>query len=370
MRRTYSTTGRRTSTIGIPGTGLYSVSYSNSKSKSTSHGYYSHKLNEYEKIADKQFPYEDLYELDEELSKNADESIELFVLFIFVFLGALFLGIFSDFCKTVFLIVSGIIFILYIVSKVKKKKIQDRIKQAEYKNESIEKERRQFIEKKLIEEKERVKRITKTKVNSLEYVPVSLDLAPLTELTTPLTTITTSRLRRNTSALRFTDFVAISIETTGYDYDSDIIQINAVRFSEMKPKSALFSLVKPKKPLKKSINGITNSILEKEPTIEQVLPNLETFVGNSNIVGYNTEFDLRLLYRYGYDFTKLSKRKYYDVCEIAKSKIKNDSIRYDLDNICRYYKIDYEKVPKTVSDSIAIGELFCRILKKEYDISL
>ena len=117
------------------------------------------------------------------------------------------------------------------------------------------------------------------------------------------------------------------------------------------------------------------------PTFSQVIDNLNSFVGNSNIVGHNLPFDLKFLYRHGYDFTT-QKRKYYDTCEIAQKTLKkpkmkwdkeneeyvvNDNYDYDVENyklttLCDYYKIrDNSFAHRALSDALATGILFKRI---------
>lgn len=101
------------------------------------------------------------------------------------------------------------------------------------------------------------------------------------------------------------------------------------------------------------INNITDDMVAGCPTIKEVLPSLEKFIGKSNLLGHNLKFDLRFLYKYGYDFSK-EKRKYYDTLEIARTKLKKfnrykyynsdsyydwDVYDYKLDTLCEYYNI-------------------------------
>lgn len=188
-----------------------------------------------------------------------------------------------------------------------------------------------------------------------------------------------------TSFDRIGSFVVIDTETTGLSSIKDsLVEVAAIRFEDWTPVEKFHTLINPGKHIPadaSAINNITDEMVADAPTFSQVIDNLNSFVGNSNIVGHNLPFDLKFLYRHGYDFTT-QKRKYYDTCEIAQKTLKkpkmkwdkeneeyvvNDNYDYDVENyklttLCDYYKIrDNSFAHRALSDALATGILFKRI---------
>lgn len=166
------------------------------------------------------------------------------------------------------------------------------------------------------------------------------------------------------------DFVGIAIfidiETTGLKVTDSIIEIAAIRFENGKPIP----------PEATAINHITNDMVANAPDFKSIVPSLEKFVGNSNLLGQNLKFDLKFLYKNGYDYTKQN-RKYYDTLEMAKEKLTKYDRRkpydyeydvddYKLDTLCECYSIYRPDAHRALSDCLATGKLFLRMVEEEY----
>ncbi|NJD59884.1 MAG: DEAD/DEAH box helicase, partial [Anaerolineae bacterium] len=97
--------------------------------------------------------------------------------------------------------------------------------------------------------------------------------------------------------------VAIDIETTGLDPQKDsIIEIGAVRFSTSRIEDEWNSLINPGRkipPFITQLTGINDHMVLEAPAIQNILPDLRSFVGDSPILGHNVGFDLAFLYRQG-----------------------------------------------------------------------
>ena len=185
-----------------------------------------------------------------------------------------------------------------------------------------------------------------------------------------------------TSFDRIGSFVVIDTETTGLSSTKDnLIEIAAIRFEDWIPVEKFHTLLNPGKHISEAasaINNITDEMVADAPTFSQIIDSLEMFVGKANIVGHNLPFDLKFLYRHGYNFT-IQKRRYYDTCEIAKKTLKkpkmkwdkeyeeyviNDNYDYDVEDyklttLCEYYGIrDNLFAHRALSDALATGDLF------------
>lgn len=95
------------------------------------------------------------------------------------------------------------------------------------------------------------------------------------------------------------DYCVVDIETTGFSSTSNkIIEITALRVREDEIVDTFTSLINPCEdiPCKiQNLTGITNEMVIKAPTIEEVLPKFIDFVANDLIVGHNVKFDLQFI---------------------------------------------------------------------------
>jgi len=97
--------------------------------------------------------------------------------------------------------------------------------------------------------------------------------------------------------------VALDIETTGLDPSVDaIIEIGAVRFNGRRVEDEFSALVNPNRHIPEFITGLTgidDAMVRAAPRLRDVAPQLESFIGDSSVVGHNIPFDLSFLHRAG-----------------------------------------------------------------------
>ena len=90
-------------------------------------------------------------------------------------------------------------------------------------------------------------------------------------------------------AINLTDFVAFDVETTGLNANTDsIIELSAYRFKNGLPYSTYSTLINPNCKIPvfiTELTGIDNSMVKDSSTIQNALPELLEFFGNSPIVG-------------------------------------------------------------------------------------
>ena len=100
-----------------------------------------------------------------------------------------------------------------------------------------------------------------------------------------------------------TSIVALDIETTGLDAQTDaIIEIGAVRFNGKRIEGEWTSLINPGRkipPFITQLTGITDQMILEAPPIRAVIAELRDFVGELPILGHNIGFDLSFLRRHG-----------------------------------------------------------------------
>ena len=123
--------------------------------------------------------------------------------------------------------------------------------------------------------------------------------------------------------------VAIDIETTGLDSQSDaIIEIGAVRFNGRRIEAEWSTLINPGRAIPgliTQLTGITNEMVRNAPPIRAVVQELADFVGDAPVLGHNVRFDLSFLQRYGL----FELNEVLDTYELA-SVLMPDASRYNL----------------------------------------
>ena len=94
-------------------------------------------------------------------------------------------------------------------------------------------------------------------------------------------------------------YVVLDLETTGLNcYYDRIIEFGAVKVENGIVSESVDILINPERPLPKKIVEITNitdKMLEKQPTIKEVLPRILSFIGDAIIVTHNAVFDVSFL---------------------------------------------------------------------------
>jgi DNA polymerase III epsilon subunit family exonuclease len=174
-----------------------------------------------------------------------------------------------------------------------------------------------------------------------------------------------SRPRNNSKYSGYGNFVVIDTETTGVSVSNEIIELSAIKYENFRPVSAFTTLVKPKYSIPKEISEIThitNEMVSDSPSIFKVMPAFIDYVGDSDILGHNLEFDLEFVYKYGFKFQE-QKRRYFDSLDISRSKL--DGLKnYKLTTLCEYYGIARSNAHRSLSDCYATAKVFIRLLEE------
>jgi DNA polymerase III epsilon subunit-like protein len=97
-------------------------------------------------------------------------------------------------------------------------------------------------------------------------------------------------------------FVAIDLETTGFDIWGDsIVELAAIRFVGSRVAEVYVTHVDPGRPIPAEstrIHGITDAMVAGAPSLDEVLPRLADLCGHSVLAGYGIDFDLAMLAQY------------------------------------------------------------------------
>lgn len=145
---------------------------------------------------------------------------------------------------------------------------------------------------------------------------------------------------------KFVDtYVIFDTETTGLkDQVDQIIEIGALKYENNKLVDEFDVLINPNIEIPEiitSITGITNEMVAKEKTIEEVLPDFIKFIGDFPVICHNAPFDIGFI---NANLKKLNlpfmHNEAIDTVELARTYIPR-AYNYKLETLKKYFKLNF-----------------------------
>ena len=164
------------------------------------------------------------------------------------------------------------------------------------------------------------------------------------------------------------DFVVIDIETTGLKPETnEIIEIGAIKVKDMKVIDTFQTLIKPTIQIPYFITnftGISNGMVFRAPSVQEVLPKFYEFTGTDVIVGHNVNFDINFIYEammreFGIPLTN----DFVDTLKIARKLLKAIE-NHKLETLARYFNVDTSNNHRALKDcemTLAVYKELCKI---------
>lgn len=162
-------------------------------------------------------------------------------------------------------------------------------------------------------------------------------------------------------------YTVLDIETTGLDAASnDIIEVAAVKIRSGSLAEEFGSLVKPKQALPPEITvltGIDEAMLIAAPQLEEIMPQLEDFIGSDIIIAHNAAFDAAFLGRH---FRR--EKEWLDSLSLAQI-VYPDRPSYALASLADHLGLGNPAAHRALGDAKAAGELFIFCQKELKDLN-
>ncbi|MDP8269622.1 MAG: helicase C-terminal domain-containing protein [Candidatus Tenebribacter davisii] len=157
------------------------------------------------------------------------------------------------------------------------------------------------------------------------------------------------------------NFVALDIETTGFDFvENEIIEIGAVRFEKGDEKDRFSIFVKPQKKVPKFIKRLTNITDEQLASGENLtnaLISLQEFLKDDIIVCHNTSFDI------GFLNTKYKEKNLPEITNQILDTLDLSRIylpfilNHKLGTVAEYFQVDLTNAHRAIADAEATGKI-------------
>lgn len=156
-------------------------------------------------------------------------------------------------------------------------------------------------------------------------------------------------------------FVVVDVETTGLSPDKNqVIEIGAAKIKNgevVKTYQQLLSPIQPLTPKIVQLTGITDEMLQGQPSFQEIAEEFLTFLGEEPLLGHNVEFDYRFIKTEFARIDKVYEAKLIDSLTIARTLLPELESR-SLESLCKYYGIQNERAHRALCDALATFELY------------
>jgi len=175
-------------------------------------------------------------------------------------------------------------------------------------------------------------------------------------------------------------FVVVDLETTGLDPEKDkIIEIGAIKYVDGKETESIEELINPGKPIPEFITrltGITDEDVRGKPTIDELFPRLEKFIGDAAFVGQQVNFDASFLeYHYrrmhnDFQFWEDTVRRFKYLSNLRIDTLFIARIflpflaKFKLAELAKHFGYDLENAHRAVEDARATGHIFLELIDR------
>ncbi|MCF7794554.1 MAG: DEAD/DEAH box helicase [Candidatus Cloacimonetes bacterium] len=163
------------------------------------------------------------------------------------------------------------------------------------------------------------------------------------------------------------NFVALDIETTGFDFiDNEIIEIGAVRYKGSEETERFSVFIKPKKPVPQFIKQLTHISDEQLATgenLEDALARLLEFLGTDIVVCHNVYFDIGFL-NAKYEKLGFPKLSNQTIDTLTLARIYLPFIQnHKLGTVAEYFNIDLSNSHRAIFDAKATAGILVELLQ-------
>ncbi len=166
-------------------------------------------------------------------------------------------------------------------------------------------------------------------------------------------------------------FVVFDIETTGLNKDKcSITEIGAVKVVNGEITDTFSSFVNPLMPIPKNIQeltGITDDMVKKAPTEQEIIPKFLEFCKGSVLVAHNANFDIGFIKKCADMFNLPFDFAYLDTLMLARC-LYPDLNNHKLNTLSKHLNIILENHHRAVDDAKATAEIFVKMLENLKEI--
>lgn len=152
------------------------------------------------------------------------------------------------------------------------------------------------------------------------------------------------------------NYCVIDLEMTGLSATrNQILEVGAVRVRGGTVTDCFSMLVNPKRPIPgevQELTGITDAMVEKALSSDEVVPLMLEFIGDDIVVGHNVSFDYRFLKQWAVNHKISLNMKFLDTLKIARAILPGEQSK-KLGALCQFFAVSREHAHRAVDDALA-----------------
>jgi len=161
------------------------------------------------------------------------------------------------------------------------------------------------------------------------------------------------------------DYTVLDVETTGLSkYCCKLTEIAALKVRDNRIVEKYQSLINPECEISEfitSLTGIDNELVKNERTINEVIPEFISFLGEDIMVGHNVGFDFGFINHNSQKHLNLSLIN-PRLCTIKLSRrLLPDLASRKLASLCNYFEITNDNAHRAMGDCIATNRVFSKM---------
>jgi DNA polymerase III subunit epsilon len=163
-------------------------------------------------------------------------------------------------------------------------------------------------------------------------------------------------------------FCVVDLETTGASHQDRITEVGAVKMRAGERLGTFQTLVNPGAPIPAEITvltGITETMVCRSPSIEEVLPTFLEFCGGAVLVGHNVRFDTGFLDRalLATERDRLGLRV-IDTLALARRLLVDEVPNCRLDTLAARLRLPHRPSHRALDDALATADLLHALLER------
>lgn len=164
------------------------------------------------------------------------------------------------------------------------------------------------------------------------------------------------------------DFVALDLETANSDYAS-ICEIGVVRFSGGIPVDSLSGFVSLPDGLdyfeNTWIHGITKKDCIGAPSFEEMIEDVQRFIGGTPVVAHYTGFDMAAI-RKAATFAGLPypTMDYFCTVVMSRKALHGKLVSFRLEAVADYFGLEFEQIHRAQGDAEAAGVIAAKLMER------
>ncbi len=176
--------------------------------------------------------------------------------------------------------------------------------------------------------------------------------------------------------LEDTTYCVLDLETTGFSFRTEkITEIGIMKVRNYEVIKEFSTFVNPEKPIPQrvvEVTNITDEMVKDAPTIEEVLPKVLDFIGDSVLVAHNADFDIGFLKHNAAEMGLKLGNTYIDTLRLAKDLFP-DFKKYKLGLIAEKLGIKVEVAHRALDDvdtTVKVFHIMLNLLKEKGVVTL